>query len=126
VSSPRRPGDDEDLLCEHLREGANELLTRVALAFTAEAAWVDQLRAVAYEMLRFLQENPARAYTMTVEVLSAGPRAQAVRDDGARAPDRADRPGPSRARRSRLDDARDRGGNRWGDLQPHPRRGCRR
>ena len=77
--------DDEDRLCEELEEGTNELLTRVALAFTAEDAWIDRLRTVAYEMLRFLQEDQARARRMTVEVLSAGPRAQAVRDNGMQA-----------------------------------------
>ena len=79
------PPDQEDRLCEEIQEGTNELLTRVALAFTAEDAWVDQLRAVAYEMLRFLQEDPRRAHTMTVEVLSAGPRARAIRDGGMQA-----------------------------------------
>ena len=76
---------DEDALCETIELGTNELLTRVALAFTAEDAWVDRLRAVAYELLRFLQEDRARARAMTVEVLSAGPRAQAIRDSGMQA-----------------------------------------
>jgi hypothetical protein len=68
-----------------MQEGTNELLTRVALAFTAEEVWVDRLRAVAYEMARFLSEDSERAYLMTVEVLSAGPRAQAIRDAGMQA-----------------------------------------
>jgi AcrR family transcriptional regulator len=73
---------EEAELCEAIQEGTNELLTRVALTFNAEDAWVDRLRAVAYEMARFLQEDPERTYAMAVEVLSAGPRAQSIRDAG--------------------------------------------
>jgi hypothetical protein len=73
---------DEAELCERIEEGSNELLTRAALAFAAEDAWVDRLRAVAYEMARFFEEDLDRAYAMAVDVLSAGPRAQAIRDAG--------------------------------------------
>lgn len=84
MREPHQP-NDEDRFCEELQQGTNELLTRVALAFTAEEIWVDRLRAVAYELARFLTEDPPRAHTMTVDVLSAGPRALGIRDGGIQA-----------------------------------------
>jgi AcrR family transcriptional regulator len=78
-------GDLEGCLCEYIQAGTIELLARAAAAFTAEEGWRNQLRAVAYAMLRFLQEDFGRARVMTVEVLSAGDRAQLIRDQGMEA-----------------------------------------
>lgn len=81
--SPHSPAQDpEDRLCEILRAGTDELLSRVALAYAAQEQWRDRLRAVAYELLRFLEEDRERARAMTVDVLSAGERAQLIRDQG--------------------------------------------
>lgn len=68
-----------------MQAGTDELLARVAQAYAAEETWSDQLRAVAYEMLRFLSEDPERTRAMTVDVLSAGERAQLIRDQGMQA-----------------------------------------
>jgi hypothetical protein len=72
----------EEQLCAALHAGTEELLSRVALAYAHEDEWRDRLRAVAYEMLRFLREDRERARMMTVDVLSAGERAQLIRDQG--------------------------------------------
>jgi hypothetical protein len=85
VAEPLLSPEAEERLCRVIQEGSNELLTRVALAYGGEDAWVDRLRAVAYEMVCFLGEDFARAHAMAVEVLSAGPRAQAIRDAGMQA-----------------------------------------
>lgn len=79
------PSLDEDRLCEVLQAGSEELLARVALAYGREERWVDRLRASARELARFLREDPERARAMTVDVLSAGKRAQAIRDAGMQA-----------------------------------------
>lgn len=47
-----------------------------------EQGWRDRVRASAYEMLCFLRADERRARLMTVEVLSAGTRAQLIRDQG--------------------------------------------
>lgn len=81
----RHFADLEDCLCEFIQQGTIELLARVVEAFGRHEAWRDQLRSVAYAMLRFLQEDRARARIMTVEVLAAGDRAQLIRDQGMEA-----------------------------------------
>lgn len=77
--------DVEDCFCAILAEGTEVLMQQAFAAFAAENGWRDQLRAVAYALLRFLQEDPKRARLMTVDVLSAGERAQLVRDQGIQA-----------------------------------------
>jgi AcrR family transcriptional regulator len=77
--------EEEERLCEIIQAGTDELLTRVTAAYAAEDTWRDRLRAVAYVMLRFLQEDPERARIMTVDVLSVGGRAQLIRDQGMEA-----------------------------------------
>jgi AcrR family transcriptional regulator len=74
--------NQEERLCAALRAGTDELLERVVQAYAGEESWRDRLRAVAYEMLRFLREDHERARVMTVDVLSAGERAQLIRDQG--------------------------------------------
>jgi hypothetical protein len=65
--------------------GTDELLLRVSRAFGGQRRWVDQLRAVAYEMLRFLREDEARARLMVIDVLRSTPKAIAVREHGIEA-----------------------------------------
>jgi hypothetical protein len=60
-------------------------LLRVSRAFAAQQSWEDQLRAVAYELLRFLREDEARARLMVIEVLDSTPKAIAVREHGMEA-----------------------------------------
>lgn len=63
----------------------DELLLRVSRAFAEHERWADQLRAVAYEMLRFLREDEARARLMVIDVLRSTPKAIAVREHGMEA-----------------------------------------
>jgi AcrR family transcriptional regulator len=77
--------DPEDCLCSLLQSATEELMNRVLPAFSSQEGWRNQLRAVAYAMMRFFQEEPKRARVMAVEVLSAGERAQLVRDQGIEA-----------------------------------------
>lgn len=72
----------EERLCQALRASWDVLLGRVTGAFAVESRWADGLRAAAHEIAGFLQEDPDRARMMTIDVLSAGQQAQAIRDGG--------------------------------------------
>jgi AcrR family transcriptional regulator len=65
-----------------VQAGTEELLARAGAAFLAEQGWRNQLRAVAYALLAFLQENPARAHLMVIDSLEAGPETIAIREGG--------------------------------------------
>lgn len=78
----RHFADLEDCFCQLLEEMRAELLAFVATAFAGEQTWRDQIRAVAYAMLRFWRADAKRARLMLVEVHSAGVRAQLIRDEG--------------------------------------------
>lgn len=65
--------------------GTDALLLRVSTVFAAQRGWANQLRAVAYEMLRFLREDEARARLMVIEVLDYGAEARAIRERGMEA-----------------------------------------
>ena len=91
----RHTGLEEDAFHRHFADldacaaaavqaGTEELLTRAAAAFVAQQGWRNQLRAVAYTLLAFLQENPPRARLMVVDSLVAGPEAMAIREGGMR------------------------------------------
>jgi hypothetical protein len=67
---------------EAIQVGTDELLARAAAAFAAERGWRNQLRAVAYAMLDFLQEDPDRARLMVIESLDSGERAVEIREEG--------------------------------------------
>lgn len=83
----RHFADLEDCLCQYIQAGTMVLLGKALIAFgeREEEGWRNQLRGVAYAMLDFLQGDMARARIMTVEVLSAGDRAQLIRDQGMEA-----------------------------------------
>lgn len=85
MAEPLFTDEAEERLCLVLQAGTDELLTRVGRVYAAERSWADRIRAAAYELLRFLREDPERARAMTVGVLSAGKRAQAIRDNGMQA-----------------------------------------
>jgi len=72
----------EDSLAEAVQAGTSEFLTRVGQAFAAEEGWRSQLRAVAYEMLRFLQDDLERARLMVIESPTASERVRVIREDG--------------------------------------------
>lgn len=72
--------DLEDCFCETYQELSNDYLLRVGAAYGAQQGWRNQLRAATYEGLRILREDLPRARFLYIEVLSAGTRAQLVRD----------------------------------------------
>lgn len=78
----RHYSDLEDCFCELVEDGREELLQEVATQALQENGWKNQIRAAAYAMLRFFQADERRARLMIVEVLSAGTRAQLIRDQG--------------------------------------------
>jgi hypothetical protein len=65
-----------------VQAGTEELLTRVGAVFVSQQGWANQLRAVAYEMLRFLREDEVRARLMVIEAPDAGPATVAIREQG--------------------------------------------
>ena len=77
--------DLEECLCDYIERGTMVLLGRSVQSFSEQDGWRNALRAVAHTMLHFLQEDPQRARIMLVEVLSAGERAQLIRDQGMEA-----------------------------------------
>lgn len=82
ASFHRHYGNLEDCFCELVQEGRDLLLQDVAAHVLREEGWRNQVRAAGYAMLRFLQADERRARLLIVEVLSAGTRAQLIRDQG--------------------------------------------
>jgi hypothetical protein len=80
--SRRTERRSEAELTAAVEAGTDQLLLRVSAAFGGQRGWANQLRAVAYEMLRFLREDEERARLMVIEVLDAGEEARAIRDRG--------------------------------------------
>lgn len=68
-----------------VRAGTEQLLVRVGEAYAAERAWVDGLRAVAYELRDFLREDPARARAMVLEAPFGNAETRGIRESGAAA-----------------------------------------
>jgi hypothetical protein len=83
MSGPSPPSDAD--IEREVEAGTDELLLRVSRAYGSQQLWVDQLRAVAYEMLRFLREDEARARLMVIDVLRSTPKAIAIREHGMEA-----------------------------------------
>ncbi len=76
----RHFADVEDAYCQVVEALRDEFLERVQTAFDGPRGWRNQIRAVAYEILDYLQEDERRARFCFVEILSAGGRAQIIRD----------------------------------------------
>lgn len=74
--------DLEDCFAAFLLETREQFLVDVGSAMLQHSAWRDQMRAAAYAILDFWRADERRARMILVEVLSAGPRAQLVRDEG--------------------------------------------
>jgi AcrR family transcriptional regulator len=74
--------DLEDCFAQYLVEGRQAFFTEVGAAMVGLTEWREQIRAVSYTMLAFWRADERRARMMLVEVLSAGPRAQLIRDEG--------------------------------------------
>jgi hypothetical protein len=69
-------------LADRIEAGTAELMGRVAETYAAADAWRDGIRAVAYELRRFLLADPVRASEMVLESPFADARARAVREQG--------------------------------------------
>lgn len=76
----RHFADLPDCFHQVFTELGEEFMLRMAAAFSAESAWREQLRAVAYALLDWLQEDPNRARFTFVEALNAGEQTQLTRD----------------------------------------------
>lgn len=74
--------DLEDCFAQYLVDARQAFFTEVGAAMVDVAEWREQIRAAAYAMLAFWRGDEARARMMLIEVLSAGPRAQLIRDEG--------------------------------------------
>lgn len=78
----RHFSDLEDCFAEYLFEARQAFFTEVGTAMVGIDEWREQIRAAGYAMLRFWRADERRARMMLIEVLSAGPRAQLIRDEG--------------------------------------------
>ncbi len=81
----RHFADLEDCFCEVFQDLSNQYLIRVGSAFAAAKGWRNQMRAATYASIRFLREDVPRARYLFIEVLSAGTRAQLIRDQNMQA-----------------------------------------
>ncbi|MGA8744896.1 MAG: TetR/AcrR family transcriptional regulator [Solirubrobacterales bacterium] len=78
----RHFADLEDCFCRTFQELSNQYLLRLGAAYASQEGWANQLRGAGYASLRFLREDLPRARFLFIEVLSAGTRAQLIRDQG--------------------------------------------
>lgn len=65
-----------------VRAGTEELLARVGPVAAGSEAWIDQLRAVAYELRDFLREDEARARAMVLEAPHGNAETRRTRERG--------------------------------------------
>jgi AcrR family transcriptional regulator len=72
--------DLEDCFAQVYEELAREFLLRMFATFDADRSWREQIRAVAYDLLDYLQEDHARAHFTVVDSLNAGDRSLVIRD----------------------------------------------
>lgn len=64
---------------------ATEMLAQVRVATASRSEWRDRLRAAAYAVVRFLQENPSAGRLLFVDLLAAGEHGVLLRDQGMQA-----------------------------------------
>jgi AcrR family transcriptional regulator len=74
--------DLEDCFTAYVLETQEAFFAEVGAAVLQHSGWREQMRAAAYEIVRFWQKDERRARMILIEVHSAGPRAQLVRDEG--------------------------------------------
>jgi AcrR family transcriptional regulator len=72
--------DKEDCFMTSLRQHEQELMAAVAGAASAGGDWQERARFGLSALLRFLAKRPAVAHMSVIEVMAAGPRAVAERD----------------------------------------------
>ena len=71
----RHYGHLENCFCEVYAELQDDLMERLLAVVSAESTWRDRLRAVAYELADYIEEDESRTQFMVIEVRSAGDRA---------------------------------------------------
>jgi AcrR family transcriptional regulator len=81
----RHFSDLEDCFAAYLVESREAFYSSVGSAALGTADWREQIRAAGFAMLSFWREDEPRARMMLIEVFSAGPRAQLIRDEGMEA-----------------------------------------
>jgi AcrR family transcriptional regulator len=72
--------DLEDCFAQVYEVLADEFMAAMAAAFDADLSWRQQIRAVAYALLDYLQADHARAHFIGVDSLNAGERSLIIRD----------------------------------------------
>jgi AcrR family transcriptional regulator len=77
--------DKEDCFVATYEQALGRLLTVTLEAFEAQDAWVDRLRAALTALLNALAHDPHTARICFVEVMAAGPKAVAHRNEAMRA-----------------------------------------
>jgi AcrR family transcriptional regulator len=77
--------DLEDAAYEVFKALREDLLQRLLPAFAGQATWRDQIRAVAYAMFDYIDEDRRRGNFMFVQIMVGGERAQRLRDQGTAA-----------------------------------------
>jgi AcrR family transcriptional regulator len=77
----RHFADLEDGYCEVLEALCAQVFERLLAAFDGQETWRDQIRAAAYAIFDYFDEDRWRGRFMMVEVFLAGERAQLIRDE---------------------------------------------
>jgi AcrR family transcriptional regulator len=74
-----RFADLQDCVMQVYREHLDRFVELVLAAYSAEDTWRDGIRAAGYAIARFLRDNPRMARAGVIELLAAGPPAEAQR-----------------------------------------------
>lgn len=77
--------DIEDAYYEVLKALREDLVQHLLRAFAGQTKWRDQIRAVAYAMFDYIDEDRRRGNFMFVQIMVGGERAQRLRDEGTAA-----------------------------------------
>jgi hypothetical protein len=76
----QEPREWDDVRLAAYEEAAAELCTCVTAAYDGPGGWHDRVWAAGWAAMSFLEDDPARARFLLVDVNGAGRRAQARRD----------------------------------------------
>jgi AcrR family transcriptional regulator len=74
--------DLEDAFYQVCKRFVAEFTQRLLAAFATETSWRDQIRALAYAMFNYVDEDRRRGYFLFVESLAAGERTHLLREEG--------------------------------------------
>jgi AcrR family transcriptional regulator len=76
----RRFGSLENCYLELFEEVWSSFEAAIMSAYESRSEWRDQMRAAAYAAARWLRDHPRQVRFAAIEMLTAGPMAQAVRE----------------------------------------------